>query len=164
MSRVSKKDLAWATHVSPSTVSRASNDSPRVIAETKARNLRLAREMDRSPDSQARSLVMGKTQTIGVVVTTITDPSVAEAVQGIETTAHQHNYTVIPASSNGEPERETAAVEMLHSKRVDGVVVTSSRVGALYQAHLDRLYVPVVPVNSHSTESGAYTCSIAIDN
>ena len=164
MPRVSIKDIARAAYVSHSTVSRALNDSPRVRAETKARIQRLAHEMNYSPDSQARSLVMGTTQTIGVVVTTITDPFIAEVVQGIESTAHQHNYTVILVNSNGEPEREIAAVEMLHSKRVDGVVVTSSRVGARYQAHLDRLHVPVVLVNSLNTASGAYTFSISVDN
>lgn len=164
MSRVSIKDIARAAQVSHSTVSRALSDSPLVSAETKARIQRLAREMGYSPDAQARSLVMGRTQTIGVVVTTITDPFIAEVVQSIETTAHEHDYSVILASSNAEPEREIAAVEMLHSKRVDCVVVTSSRVGALYQAHLDRLRVPVVLLNSHSQESGSYTFSINVDN
>jgi DNA-binding LacI/PurR family transcriptional regulator len=164
MSRVSIKDIARAAEVSHSTVSRALSDSPLVSAQTKLRIQRLAHEMGYSPDAQARSLVMGKTRTIGVVVTTITDPFIAEVVQSIETTAHQHNYSVILASSNSEPEREIAAVEMLRSKRVDGVVVTSSRVGALYQAHLERLGVPVVLLNSHTKESGAYTFSINVDN
>lgn len=164
MGRVSIKDIAKVAQVSHSTVSRALSDSPLVSAQTKARIQRLARDMGYSPDAQARSLVMGKTQTLGVVVTTISDPFIAEVVQSIETTAHEHDYSVILASSNAEPEREIAAVEMLHSKRVDGVVVTSSRVGALYQAHLDRLGVPVVLLNSHSAESGSYTFSVSVDN
>jgi DNA-binding LacI/PurR family transcriptional regulator len=53
---------------------------------------------------------------------------------------------------------------MLHSKRVDGVIVTSSRVGALYQEHLDRLGVPIVLLNSHSEQSGPYTFSVSMDN
>jgi LacI family repressor for deo operon, udp, cdd, tsx, nupC, and nupG len=162
--KVSIKDIAKTAGVSHSTVSRALSDSPLVSAETKARIQYLAREMGYSPDAQARSLVMGRTQTLGVVVTTITDPFIAEIVQAIESTAHNHGYSVILASSNAEPEREIAAVEMLHSKRVDGVVVTSSRVGALYQAHLDRLGVPVVLINSHSEHRGPYTFSINVDN
>jgi DNA-binding LacI/PurR family transcriptional regulator len=161
---VSIKDIARAAGVSHSTVSRALSDSPLVSAETKARIQHLAREMGYSPDAQARSLVMGRTQTLGVVVTTITDPFIAEIVQAIENTAHNHGYSVILASSNAEPEREIAAVEMLHSKRVDGVVVTSSRVGALYQGHLDRLGVPVVLINSHSEQRGPYMFSINVDN
>lgn len=161
---VSIKDIAKTAGVSHSTVSRALSDSPLVSVETKARIQRLAREMGYSPDAQARSLVMGRTQTIGVVVTTITDPFIAEIVQAIESTAHDRGYCVILASSNAEPEREIAAVEMLHSKRVDGVVVTSSRVGVLYQDHLDRLGVPVVLINSHSEQRGPYTFSINVDN
>jgi LacI family repressor for deo operon, udp, cdd, tsx, nupC, and nupG len=164
MSRVSIKDIARVAEVSHSTVSRALSDSSLVSAETKARIQRLAQEMGYSPDAQARSLVMGRTQAIGLVVTTITDPFIAEVVEAIENTALDDGYTVILASSKAEPDREIAAVEMLRSKRVDGVIVTSSRVGALYQDHLDRLRVPVVLLNSHSTQSGPYTYSITVNN
>jgi DNA-binding LacI/PurR family transcriptional regulator len=164
VTRVSIKDIARLADVSHSTVSRALGDSPLVSTETKARIRRLAQEMGYSPDAQARSLVMGRTQTIGVVVTTITDPFIAEIVQAVERTARDHDYSVILASSNAEPERELAAVEMLHSKRVDGVIVTSSRVGALYQEHFERLGVPVVLINSHSQQMGPYTFSVSVDN
>ena len=161
---VSIKDIARTAGVSHSTVSRALSDSPLVSAQTKSRIQNLARDMGYSPDAQARSLVLGRTLTVGVVVTTITDPFIAEIVQGIEVTALDHGYSVILASSNAEPEREIAAVEMLRSKRVDAVIVTSSRVGALYQEHLNRLGVPVVLVNSHSKQAGRYTFSISVDN
>lgn len=164
MTRVSIRDIARLAEVSHSTVSRALGDSPLVSSETKARIQRLAQEMGYSPDAQARSLVMGRTHTIGIVVTAITDPFIAEIVQAVERTAGDHDYSVILASSNSKPEREIAAVEMLQSKRVDGVIVTSSRVGALYQEHLDRLGVPVVLVNSHSEQSGPYTFSVNVDN
>jgi DNA-binding LacI/PurR family transcriptional regulator len=162
--RVSIKDIARAAGVSHSTVSRALGDSSLVSADTKARIKRLAHEMGYSPDAQARSLVMGRTRTIGVVVTTITDPFIAEIVQAIESTAHDNDYSVVLSSSNTEPEREIAAVEMLQSKRVDGVIVTSSRVGALYQTYLDRLGVPVVLINSHREERGNYTFSVTVDS
>ena len=162
--RVSIKDIARAASVSHSTVSRALSDSPLVSADTKVRIKRLAHEMGYSPDAQARSLVMGRTRTIGVVVTTIADPFIAEIVQAIESTAHDNGYAVVLASSNAEPEREIAAVEMLQSKRVDGVIVTSSRVGALYQEYLDRLGVAVVLINSHREERGPYTFSVTVDN
>ena len=161
---VSIKDIARAADVSHSTVSRALSDSPLVSAETRARIQHLARAMSYSPDAQARSLVMGRTRTIGVVVTAITDPFIAEIVQAVESTARDHEYSVILASFNSESEREIAAVEMLQSKRVDGVIVTSSRVGALYQDHLERLRVPVVLINSRSKEKGSYTFSVMVDN
>jgi len=162
--RISIKDIAEAAGVSHSTVSRALSDSPLVKAETKARIQLMAREMGYSPDAIARSLVTQRTYTVGVVVTTITDPFVAEVVQGVEDTAQENDYSVILASSASEPERELAAVEMLRAKRVDSVIVTSSRVGALYLEHLERFGVPVVLVNNHNEQSGRYTFSVSVDN
>ena len=164
MPSVSIKDIARTAGVSHSTVSRTLSSSPLVKPETKARIQRLAGEMGYSPDARARSLVKGQTRTVGVVVTTILDPFVAEVVQAIESTAHDHDYTVILSSSSGEPEREIAAVEMLRSKRVDAVIVTSSRVGALYLEYLERIGVPIVLINNHSQNSGRYTYSISVDN
>lgn len=162
--RVSIKDIAKAAGVSHSTVSRALSDSPLVSAATKERIRLLAREMGYSPDAQARSLVMGRTHTIGVVVTTITDPFIGGILQAIETTAQDHGYSVILASSNDSSEREIAAAETLQSKRVDGVIVTSSRVGVLHQGRLERLGVPVVLINSLVQHRGRYTFSISVDN
>lgn len=161
---VSIKDIAKAAGVSHPTVSRALGDSPLISAGTKARIQRLAREMGYSPDAQARSLVMGQTRTVGVVVTTIADPFIAQVVQGVEDAAQEHGYTVILCSSNSEPAREISAVETLRSKRVDGVIVTSSRVGALYLEHLERMGAPVVLVNNHNEQSGRYTFSVTVDN
>jgi DNA-binding LacI/PurR family transcriptional regulator len=162
--RVSIKDIAKSAGVSHSTVSRALSDSPLVSDETKARIQRLAQEMGYSPNTLARSLVTRQTYTVGVVVTTIADPFVAEVVHGIEATAHDYSYTVILSSSGAQPEREIAAVEMLRSKRVDGVIVTSSRVGALYIEHLERIGVPIVLINNHNESSGRYTFTVTVDN
>jgi len=164
MTRVSIKDIARVANVSHSTVSRALSDSPLVSSETKARIQRLAREMGYSPDAQARSLVVGRTRTVGVVVTTITDPFLAEIVQAVENTAHDYGYTVILISSSADPARELEAVEMLRSQRVDGVIVTSSRVGSLYQERLEESEVPVVLLNTHRRQAGPYTFSITVDN
>jgi DNA-binding LacI/PurR family transcriptional regulator len=162
--RVSIKDIAKAAGVSHPTVSRALSDSPLISEETKARIQRLAQEMGYSPNALARGLVTRQTYSVGVVVTTIADPFVAEIVQGIEATAHDYGYTVILCNSESTPEREIAAVEMLHAKRVDGVIVTASRVGALYLEYLEQIGGPIVLINNHNEESGRYTFSVSVDN
>ena len=162
--RVSIKDIARAAGVSHPTVSRALSDSPLISEETKARVQRLAQEMGYSPNALARGLVTRQTYSVGVVVTTIADPFVAEIVQGIEATAHDHGYTVILCNSESTPEREIAAVEMLRTKRVDGVIVTASRVGALYLEYLEQIGGPIVLINNHNEESGRYTFSVSVDN
>ncbi len=158
------KDIARAAGVSHSTVSRALSDSPLINEATRARIHRLAQEMGYSPDAGARSLVRGHTCTVGVVVTTIADPFSAEVVEGIEGTAYSHGYSVILAASQDEPEREIAAVEMLRSKRVDAVIVTSSRVGALHQERLGAAGVPVILLNSHSQQLAPHTLSVRVDD
>jgi len=65
---VSIKDIAKTAGVSPSTVSRALSDHPRISQETKTRICRLAKEMRYTPSLLARSLVTRDTATIGVVV------------------------------------------------------------------------------------------------
>ncbi len=161
---ISIVDIARRAGVSHSTVSRALSGSPLVRAETRARIQALALEMGYSPDLQARGLVRGRTQSVGVVVTSLGDPFVAEVVQGIEDAAHAAGYSVILASSNSEPTREIQAVELLRAKRVDAVIVLSSRLGALYRDHLERLAVPVVLINSHSADRGPYTFAVTVDN
>ena len=161
---VSIKDIAKEAGVTPGTVSRALRDSPRVSPETKKRIQHLADEMGYAPDAQARSLVTGRTQTIGVVVTTMTDPFIGSIVQAIESAAYDQGYAVILASSNDIPEREIASAKMLQSRRVDGVIVTSSRVGILYQESLDQLRVPVVLINSLAQQGGRQTFTVSVDN
>lgn len=161
---VSIKDIARRAGVSHSTVSRALGDSPLVREETRERIQALAREMGYSPDLQARALVLGRTRTLGVVVTSIADPFVAAVVQGIEDAAHDAGYSVILSSSNAEPRREIEAVELLRAKRVDLVIVLSSRLGALYLQHLERIGAPVVLINNHSEDRGPYTLAVTVDN
>jgi len=158
------KDIARAAGVSHSTVSRALNDSPLVNQATKARIWRLAQEMGYSPNAGARGLVMRRTCTVGVVVTTIADPWAAEVVEGIEGVAYAHGYSVILAASQDDPEREVAAVETLRSQRVDAVIVTSSRVGALHQERLGAAGVPVILLNSHSQQLTPQTFSVRVDD
>ena len=162
--RVSIKDVARALGVSHSTVSRALRDSALVNPATRERIKAIALEMGYTPDAQARSLVTGRSRTVGVVVTTIADPFVAEVVQGVETSAHDQGYTVVLSGSGSEPVREIAAVQMLRSKRVDGLIVTASRIGALYLDHVERLGVPVVLINNHNEQSGHYTYTVTVDN
>nr|MBC7243888.1 LacI family DNA-binding transcriptional regulator [Chloroflexota bacterium] len=159
---VSIKEVAKAAGVSHSTVSRALRDSPLVNDETKRRIRRLAEEMGYVPSGVARGLVTQSTRTIGLVVTTIADPFVAEIVRGVEELALDHGYSVFLCNSNAQPQREVAVVRLLHENRVDGVIVTSSRVGDLYLPLLEEMKVPVVLINNQ--RAGRYVWSVATDN
>jgi DNA-binding LacI/PurR family transcriptional regulator len=164
--RITSYDVAEAAGVSQTTVSFVLNEVPGagISDETRQRVLAVAEELGYVPDAAAQALGRGRTHSIGVVVTTLADPFIGTMVQIIEFAARERGYTVILASSNDISEREIEAVRMLQSRRVDGVIVTSSRVGALYQERLEQLSVPVVLINSLVQHNGLYTFSIGVDN
>ncbi|HHE48179.1 MAG TPA: LacI family transcriptional regulator, partial [Candidatus Acetothermia bacterium] len=71
---VTIKDVARVAGVSPSTVSRALNDSPLIREETKARIRRIAAELGYERNELARGLVMGSSQALGLLIPDITNP------------------------------------------------------------------------------------------
>jgi DNA-binding LacI/PurR family transcriptional regulator len=159
---VSIKDIARAAKVSCSTVSRALQNSPLVGDKTRQRIQLIARQSNYQASAVARSLVTRRTRTIGVVVTTVCDPFVAEVVAGIEEKAHTEQYSVFLANCNADPIRETRIVESFAERRVDGIIVMASRVGALYLPHLAKMRVPVVLLNNFG--QGEFVYSVGIDN
>jgi DNA-binding LacI/PurR family transcriptional regulator len=159
---VSIKDIARAAQVSHSTVSRALRDSPLVNPETRALIHRIAAEKGYTVSAVARSLVTRRTNTIGVVVTSIADPFVGEVVSGIEEFALQHDYSVILATCHADPDREQRAVRSFQERRVDGILVTASRVGALYLPMLEEMKVPIVLINNQHPRDYGY--HVSIDN
>ncbi len=160
--RVSIKDIARVAGVSHSTVSRALRNSPLVNAETAAYIRRIAQEMGYTPNIVAQSLVTQRTYTIGLVVTSISDPFVDAIVDGIEALATREGYSVFLSSSHADPGREIAVVEAFHRRRVDGVIVLASRVGSLYTERLQELGVPIVLINNQA--GGEYVYSVSADN
>jgi DNA-binding LacI/PurR family transcriptional regulator len=160
--RTSIKDIARLARVSHSTVSRALSGSRQVSAETSERIRQIADAAGYRASAAARSLVMGRSNTIGVVVTSIADPFVAGVVRGIEDTAEERGYSVFLANSNAEPERELRVARSLEERRVDGIIVTSSRVGAMHVPLMERMHVPVVLLNNQHPSEFAH--SVLIDN
>ncbi len=160
--RVSIKDIARAAGVSHSTVSRALSDSPLVAPETRGRIQKIAGELGYSPNAIARGLVTRQTRTVGVIVTTISDPFIGEVVRGIEEVAVDNDYRIILANSHSDPVREVNLVKGLREWRVDGVIVASSRVGALYMPLLKEIGVPIVLINNQ--HQGPYIHSVGVDN
>ncbi len=159
---VSIKDIAHAAGVSHPTVSRALRNSPLVNQQTAQRIRQLASGMGYQPNAVARGLVTKKTWTIGVVVTTIADPFIGEVVNGIEEAANEHGYSVFLANSAAEPAREIKVVQSFRERRVDGILVAASRVGALYAPLLERLKVPIVLINNQHPDE--FVHSVVIDN
>ena len=162
MLRPSIKDIARLANVSHPTVSRALLNNPLVSKKTGERIRRIAKEAGYRPSAVARGLLTRRTQTIGVVVTTVADPFAGAVFSGIEQTAGDHGYSVFLADSNADPDRERKIVQAFAERRLDGIIVTSSRVGALYLPLLAEMGVPIVLVNNQFP--GAFAHAVMIGN
>jgi LacI family transcriptional regulator, repressor for deo operon, udp, cdd, tsx, nupC, and nupG len=155
-------DVARRADVSIATVSRVIHGSPQVSDETRRRVEQVMAELSYAPNVVARGLVTRRTQAIGLVITSMADPFFPPIVQGVEETALDHGYSVLLSTSGNDPARELAVVRLLRERRVDAIIVASSRVGDLYQSHLEEIKVPLVLINNE--QSGAYAHTVGTDD
>jgi DNA-binding LacI/PurR family transcriptional regulator len=160
--RPSIKDIAILAQVSHPTVSRALRQSPLVNAETAERIRQIAAKAGYHVSAVARGLVTRRTRAVGLVVTSIADPFTSMVASGVEQTARDLGYTVMLADSNADPDREQRIVHAFAEQRLDGIIVTSSRVGALYLPLLEEMRVPIVLINDQ--HPGQFAHSVMINN
>jgi LacI family transcriptional regulator, repressor for deo operon, udp, cdd, tsx, nupC, and nupG len=162
MSSTSITDIARAAGVSPSTVSRALQDHPRISAQKRAIIRALAQEMGYQPSQVARSLVTGRTKTLGIVITDVADPFVAEVMKGAEQAGREVGYSLLFATSRRDPGQELLAARLLLGRQVDGMIVISSRAAGHYARLLGVKGFPLILVNHELNDPHAH--SVRTDN
>jgi DNA-binding LacI/PurR family transcriptional regulator len=117
-------DVGRLAGVSHQTVSRVINGSSHVRPETREKVLAAMRELDYRPNSVARALVTGRSNTLGVVSFDTTLYGPASTLFGIERAAHEAGYYVIVASLTALDHASVIdGVERLRLHGVDGIVV-----------------------------------------
>ncbi len=147
---VSIYDIAKKAGVSPSTVSRALEDHPRIGAATRKRIQELAREMNYIPSTVAKSLATNKTWTIGMVLATISDPFMGRVVEGVEQIALEAGFNVFISTSQNDRQREIAVIETLQKRRVDGIIVIASHLFDRSPRFFEHSKVPIVVINEQN--------------
>ncbi len=145
--KVNIKDIARVANVSHTTVSRALNNKSRIRNETKEKILSIAKELGYRPNLIAKSLVMSRTRTLGLVITNIANPFYTELAQGIEKTATRLGYNIILCSTQSNISTEKQYIEMLRSKGVDGIIFSSAHIEDPNIVDLAEEGFPVVLVN-----------------
>jgi LacI family transcriptional regulator len=120
-------DVARVADVSIATVSHVINGTRYVSPERAERVQAAMRELDYTPDATARSLRVGRTHTLGVVIPDNTNPFFAELARWIEEAGFDAGYTTILGNSGERADRERQYVSTLLSKRVDGLIIAPWR-------------------------------------
>ena len=138
------KDIAKRAGVSHSTVSRALRVNHLVSSETAKRIRQVAQEMNYRPSAVARSLKTNRTQVLGVIVSSISDPFFGEILNGIEASAQAGGYSLFIAASQHDPIKERQIVQTMLEQRTDGVIICSSSFSPEHGRQLLSYGFPVV--------------------
>jgi LacI family transcriptional regulator len=139
-------DVARLAAVSTSTVSAVINGVVAVSPRRKQRVLDAMAALEYQPDAVARGLKTGRTLVIGVVLPDVTNAFYPELFRGIQDTARAAGYDVLLCDSNEDPKSEQDHLNMLFSRRVDGVLLACCHDSTAY-ATVSSRHFPVVFVD-----------------
>ncbi|MEU9446566.1 LacI family DNA-binding transcriptional regulator [Streptomyces sp. NPDC048304] len=137
-------DVARSAGVSVATVSHVLNGTRPVLPHTRQAVLDAIDALGYTPNTLARSLVTSRTRSIGLAVSAISNPYFTEILQGVEAAALEAGYSLLIADPHDDPEHERKVVQLLHERRVDGMIVAPSARPRELVGYLRRHSVPTV--------------------
>ncbi|MFE3449249.1 LacI family DNA-binding transcriptional regulator [Nonomuraea sp. NPDC059194] len=142
---VTIRDVAAASGVHVSTVSRTFSAPHLVNAETRNRVLAVAEGLGYRPNRAARALTTGRTHNLGLIVADIANPFFPPLIKAAQAQARERDYHVFVADTDEDPLLEQELIEAF-VKQVDGVLLCSPRLPNTAIAKLGA-QVPFVLVN-----------------
>lgn len=147
---VTINDIAERANVSPSTVSRVISNTGRISEETRQKVKMIMDEMGYYPNYIARSLVSKSTRTIGfflprAVEQVFNNPFMYEVIRGISLVASKNDYDILITLGERKKEEEMLKA-LIHGKKVDGLILLSSRVNDFSINFLKNEKIPFVVV------------------
>jgi LacI family transcriptional regulator len=116
------KEVARRARVSVGTVSNVLSGSPTVAQELRKRVESVIRELNFQPNHVARSLKSRRSNTIGMIISDITNPFFPLVVRGAEAAAQKAGYVLNIFNTDDQFERERQVFSLLRTRRVDGVL------------------------------------------
>ncbi|BDH10890.1 LacI family DNA-binding transcriptional regulator [Streptomyces hygroscopicus] len=137
-------DVARRAGVSVATVSHVLNETRPVRPDTRAAVLGAIDELGYTHNTLARSLVTSRTRSIGLAVSAISNPYFTEILQGVEAGALEAGYSLLLTDPHDDPQHERKVVQLLHERRVDGMIVAPSAEPSAMVEYLARREVPTV--------------------
>ncbi len=155
-------EVAKHAGVSITTVSYVITGKRFVSDELKARVHQAMKDTGYRPNTLARSLRLGKTDTIGLVIPDSSNLFFAEISRHVEDVGYQNQYTVFLCNSDDNPEKQSKYLDVLIAKQVDGIVFISVTNDKADLAKLNSANIPFVNVDRDEPDSNVDV--VLVDN
>lgn len=155
------KKVAELANVSVATVSRVLNDDSKVKAETREKVLKVIKEIDYKPNLLAKNLRKKSSNTILIVLPTISNPIFNEIIRGAETAIKEKGYNVIIGTTELDYLQLETFINLIKTQQVDGAVFLSSCIDKERLKEIVNDY-PVVMCNEYFDEIDV--SYVSIDN
>lgn len=152
--RVRLRDIALRANTSVGTVSMALNDRVELSESTRTKIKQIATELGYVPNRIAKSLSLGRTGIIGVVMPFAIDPYYAAILDALHTEAEKREYEIQFQFHRWAVDAEERAVRRLAESRVDGVLLYAARESYLGTPFFEWLEATKTPLVSLSRWGG----------
>jgi len=126
--KISIIEVAKRLDVSPTTVSFILNGrskEKRISDEIRDKVLKFVEEIGYKPNSLARSLRTGKTNTIALMVESISDPFFGHIARNIEEKAYKSGYKILYSSTGNNTEKTKEFLKMYEERHVDAYIIAA---------------------------------------
>ena len=117
------KDVAKEAGVAASTVSLVMNKKGYVSEATRAKVEAAMKKLNYVPSEMARNLSLNRTNTIGVILPSISHPFFGEVVEALEAALYEQNYKMMLCCTRHKENAEHTFVEMLKRRTMDGIIM-----------------------------------------
>jgi LacI family transcriptional regulator len=121
--RVTQKQIAEILGISVNTVSRALKDMPDIGQATRERVVEAARKLGYTPNVAARSLVLNRTNTIGLAVTELKNPVRNEFMAQLHAAVSNYGCRMLVADLSEDNQENSAALRDLLGRGIDGLII-----------------------------------------
>lgn len=154
------KDVAKLAGVSISTVSRVMNNSKPVSPEARRKVVDAINKLDFKPNELARSLVMRKSNLVGVIVKDIGIEYMAQLIRGIEEIGRVYKYDILLTSSYGDDKQVENSIDFLATKQVEGLVIITEDVSTEILVKLRETRIPFVILDKYHNYKNIKTVKV----
>jgi LacI family transcriptional regulator len=155
-------DVAATAGVSVATVSAFFNNTTPVSIELRGRIEQAIKTIGYKRNAIARSLKMGTTKTIGLVIADITNPFFTDVTAVIQEVLHRSGYAVMLCCTDEDPAMQDEQVSLLLDRMVDGLIIAPAGDDHVLEEMLARASIPTVLIDRVC--DGIHADAVVLDN